>query len=165
MEKHYFEAEDYELAKAMLSEYTLEVDDDEWDARNTAVLSFDIEDAVFDPDLFNSFDLNANGRKTLSEEGYYRTGIDAETLKDEFEIDVNDFGNWSEIVVLNNLEYHGGPQTCIEWGRIYPGIYVAEEDYKEFMENHPEWQTKEYKIKKVLAVMNEYGITVDDLTE
>ena len=42
-------------------------------------------------------------------------------------------------------------------------IAINEDDYDEFMEEHEEFQTKEWKVQKALKMLNEMGLTVEDL--
>ena len=156
MATHTFTIDELEIAQEMVKErYTLDVDSDSWDCRRGAeVESFDIDDAIFDPDLFDCFEVQGEDRERMKEE-YMDDGIYADTLKEEFGVDINKFGDWSEIVVLNCSETHGGPQNCIEWSRICDGITCDQDDYDEFMENHEEFQTNEWKMEKFIAVMKE----------
>lgn len=40
---------------------------------------------------------------------------------------------------------------------------MHEDDYDEFMEEHEEFQTKEWKVKKAMKMLNELGLTIEDL--
>ena len=43
------------------------------------------------------------------------------------------------------------------------GPWGDKDGYDEFMEEHEEFQTKEWKVQKAMKMLNELGLTIEDL--
>lgn len=163
MAKHYFGINDFELVKAMHEDgvdITIE-GLGPWGDKDGSIESFDISDAHFDcEDLRDCCDedsLTEEQKEMLDEESYLY-------VDDANEIVPDVVNKWdaSQVIVFDR-EIGQTRQNFLQFDRCIGDLYCDEDDYDEFMEEHEEFQTKEWKVQKAMKMLNEMGLTVEDL--
>lgn len=163
MAKHYFEINDFELVKAM-HEDGIDITMEglgPWGEDDASIESFDISDARFDcDDLRDCCDedsLTEEQKEMLDEERYLY-------VDDANEIVPDVVNKWdaSQVIVFDR-EISQSSQNFLQFDRCIDDLYCDEDDYNEFMEEHEEFQTKEYHIAQIKKYMNEHEISIEDL--
>lgn len=161
--RHYFSINDFELVKAMHEDgddITIE-GLGPWGDKDGCIESFDISDAHFDcEDLRECCDedsLTEEQKEMLDEESYLYVDDANEIVPD-----IVDKWDANQIIVFDR-EIGQTRQNFLQFDRCIGDLYCDEDDYDEFMEEHEEFQTKEWKVQKALKMLNELGLTVEDL--
>ena len=161
--RHYFSINDFELVKAMHEDgvdITIE-GLGPWGDKDGSIESFDISDAHFDcEDLRECCDedsLTEEQKEMLDEESYLY-------VDDANEIVPDVVNKWdaSQVIVFDR-EIGQTRQNFLQFDRCIGDLYCDEDDYNEFMEEHEEFQTKEWHISQIKKYMNEHEISLEDL--
>jgi adenosyl cobinamide kinase/adenosyl cobinamide phosphate guanylyltransferase len=76
--------------------------------------------------------------------------------------DIDDSWDLGQVVVFNT-DIGQCEQNFLQWDRCIGDIYCDEDDYNTFMEEHEEFQTKEWHIAHVKKYMSEHDISLEDL--
>lgn len=163
MANHYFTINDFELVKAMHEDrvYITMEGLGPWGDKEGRIESFDISDAYFDcdelRDCCDEDSLTEEQKEMLDEECYLYVDDAKEIVPDVVE-------KWdaNQIIVFNR-EIGQTRQNFLQFDRCIGDLYCDEDDYDEFMEEHEEFQTKEWKVQKAMKMLNELGLTVEDL--
>ena len=165
MAEHYFSQDEFELVKAMHDErYVIEMDGlGAFGEKTGRIDSFDISDAQFDPQDIESLvdweKLSNEDRDAIEEESYFS----ASEIEDYFGIDIVKEWNLDQGIIVFNREIGQSEQNFLEWERCVGDLHVDQDDYDEFMEEHEEFQTKEWHISQIKKYMNEHEISLEDL--
>ena len=155
-----FTAKDYDLAKAFSKKYDITVKGlGGFGEKTGEVESFNVDDCHFPASDWNYFGIeDPDTIERLNEEPFWY----ADDLKQEFNIDVKEHGDLSEIVVFSeNIGQIN--QNFIEWWRAVGDMYCDMDDLVEFIEDNPEYNTKEISVARVRMLMKELGVTLQDL--
>lgn len=164
MAQHYFTIDELELAKEMNKDYNLKCDGlGAWGEKTGKVYDIGNENdnAELDPELFNDFFIDDDNKlEALHEQNSWYISELVET----FDINIKDFVNPDELVIFN-CRASQSEQNCLTWEQCIGELYCDEDDYDEFVEEHEEFQTKEWKVQKALKMLKEMGLTVEDLKE
>ena len=165
MAKHYFTINEFELLKEFNKEYDVEMKGLGPFGEDTGrIESFDLDDAEFDTDfLRDSYKeeiekLTEDQQSDLEDNSY----LYYSDVKEMFP-DIDDNWDLGQVVVFNT-DVGQCSQNFLQWERCIGDIYCDEDDYNEFLEEHKEYQTKEYHIAKIKKLMEEHEITIEDLT-
>lgn len=150
--RHYFSADEFKLMDAMLDEgnHIYLENYGPFGKGTTRVRNTDEECAHIDPELFDWF-----GDPDKFDDCYYTIG-EIEEMGGEFP------GFGDNIVVCDD---DIGQSHCNYglWESCIGEIYCDEDDYNEFMEDHEEFQTKEWHIQQIKDYMKEHEISLEDL--
>lgn len=166
MAKHYFTTNEFELVKAMHEDgITLEMEGFGGFGEKTGeVISFDKEDAEFDSEfLCEQFEddyekLSDDDKEFLDEYNSVSYSSASEMFPSlDYSYDLNDG------IVVFDEEIGQCTQNFLQWDRCVGELYCDEDDYDEFMENHEEFQTKEWKVQKAMKMLIAMGLTIEDL--
>lgn len=163
MANHYFGINDFELVKAMHEDGVNIIMEGlgPWGDKDGYIESFDISDAHFDCDeLRDCCDedaLTEEQKEMLDEESYLY-------VDDANEIIPDVVNKWdaSQVIVFD-MQIGQTHQNFLQFDRCVGELYCDEDDYDEFMEEHEEFQTKEWKVQKAMKMLNELGLTIEDL--
>lgn len=163
MTKHYFTINDFKLVKAMHKDrvhVTME-GLGPWGDKDGSIESFNINDAYFDcEDIRGCCDedsLTEEQKEMLDEESYLYVDEANEIVPDI----VNKWAA-SQIIVFDRQISHSR-QNFLQFDRCIGDLYCDEDDYFEFIDEHEEFQTKEYHIARMKKYMEEHEISLEDL--
>ena len=159
---HCFSSNEFELAKAMFDEgYRLEMDGlGPFGGKTGKVIGFDKEDCQFDSsDIRESADELTEEQEEELNEASWLSYSEAK----EFISDLDEKWDLDNGIVQFNCEIGQTEQDFLQWDRCIGDLYVDEDDYNEFVEEHEEFQTKEWHIEQVKKYMAEHEISVEDL--
>lgn len=129
--------------------------------KDGSIESFDINDAYFDcEDLRECCDedsLTEEQKEMLDEESYLY-------VDDANEIVPDVVNKWdaSQVIVFDR-EISQSRQNFLQFDRCIGDLYCDEDDYFEFIDEHEEFQTKEYHIARMKKYMEEHEISLEDL--
>lgn len=162
MAQHYFTIDELALAKEMNKDYTLKCDGlGAWGEKTGTVYDIgnDNDNAELDPELFNDFFIDDDNKL---EELHDQNSWYISELVESFNVNIKDFVNPDELVIFN-CRASQSEQNCLSWEQCIGDIYCDEDDYFEFLEEHEEFQTKEYHIARMKKYMEEHEISIEDL--
>lgn len=164
MAKHYFTINEFELLKELNKEYDVEMKGLGPFGEDTgSIESFDLDDATFDTDyLRDSYqdeieNLTDEQKEDLEDNSY----LYYSDVKEMFP-DIDDSWDLGQVVVFNT-DVGQCEQNFLQWDRCIGDICCDEDDYNTFMEEHEEFQTKEWHIAQVKQYMSEHDISLEDL--
>lgn len=166
MAKHYFTTNEFELVKAMHADgITLEMKGFGGFGEKTGeVISFDNDDAEFD----------ASFLREQFEDDYEKLSDDDKEFLDDYNSvsyssasdmfpDLDNSYDLDSGIVVFDTEIGQCTQNFLQWDRCVNELYCDEDDYNTFMEEHEEFQTKEWHIAQVKKYMSEHDISLEDL--
>lgn len=161
MAKHYFTINEFELLKEFNKEYDVEMKGLGPFGEDTGrIESFDLDDATFDTDFLReegTENLTDEQKEELEENSY----LYYSDVKEMFP-DIDDSWDLGQVVVFNT-DIGQCSQNFLQWDRCIGDICCDEDDYNTFMEEHEEFQTKEWHIAQVKQYMSEHDISLEDL--
>lgn len=161
MAKHYFTINEFELLKEFNKEYDVEMKGLGPFGEDTgSIESFDLDDATFDTDFLReegTENLTDEQKEELEENSY----LYYSDVKEMFP-DIDSSWDLGQIVVFDT-DVGQCSQNFLQWDRCIGDICCDEDDYNTFMEEHEEFQTKEWHIEQVKKYMSEHDISLEDL--
>ena len=161
MAKHYFTINEFELLKELNKEYDVEIKGlGPFGEETGSIESFDLSDATFDTDYLReegTENLTDQQKEELEDNSY----LYYSDVKEMFP-DIASSWDLGQIVVFDT-DVGQCSQNFLQWDRCIGDIYCDEDDYNTFMEEHEEFQTKEWHIAHVKQYMSEHDISLEDL--
>ena len=166
MAKHYFTTNKFELAKAMFEDrIPLEMKGFGGFGEKTGeVISFDNDDAEFD----------ASFLREQFEDDYEKLSDDDKEFLDDYNSvsyssasemfpDLDKSYDLDSGIVVFDTEIGQCTQNFLQWDRCVGELYCYDDQYFEFIDEHEEFQTKEYHIARMKKYMEEHEISIEDL--
>ena len=164
MAKHYFTINEFELLQEFNKEYDVTMDGlGPFGEKAGSIESFDLDDATFDTDFLrdsyqDEIDNLTDEQKEDLEDNSYLYYSD---VKEMFP-DIDDNWDLGQVVVFDT-DVGQCSQNFLQWDRCIGDIWCDEDDYNTFIEEHEEFQTKEWHISQVKKYMSEHDISLEDL--